>query len=140
VPHFKSGVLNLLKVVDLSQDDRAELIKLGFGDLLLNPAHKAGKDLKDKKYDLKKEKEDPLSASTISVNIVSFKTSLTAPIEQTPKRFYIQMKFFTFPEIQTDTISLVGSGGGSELLMVAGCNYFLAKEQPIHDFRGKSVR
>ena len=33
VPHLKSGILNLLKVVDLPQEDQAQLIKLGFGDL-----------------------------------------------------------------------------------------------------------
>ena len=38
VPHFKSGVLNLLKVADLSYEDQANLIKLGFGDLLTNPS------------------------------------------------------------------------------------------------------
>jgi hypothetical protein len=38
VPHFKSGVLNLLKVADLGSEDQAKLIKLGFGDLLTNPS------------------------------------------------------------------------------------------------------
>jgi len=38
VPHFKTGVLNLLKVADLSSEDQANLIKLGFGDLLINPS------------------------------------------------------------------------------------------------------
>lgn len=38
VPHLKSGVMNLLKVVDLSTEDQIELQKMGYGDLLKNPA------------------------------------------------------------------------------------------------------
>jgi len=38
VPHLKHGVMNLLKVVDLSQDDQIELMKMGYGDLLRNPS------------------------------------------------------------------------------------------------------
>lgn len=34
VPHLKQGVLNLLKVIDLPQEDQAQLVKMGFGDLL----------------------------------------------------------------------------------------------------------
>ena len=37
VPHLKHGVMNLLKVVDLSTEDQIELIKMGYGDLLRNP-------------------------------------------------------------------------------------------------------
>lgn len=37
VPHLKSGVMNLLKVVDIPQEDQAQLIKMGFGDLLKQP-------------------------------------------------------------------------------------------------------
>jgi len=33
-PLMKQGVLNLLKVVDLSLEDQASLVKMGFGDLL----------------------------------------------------------------------------------------------------------
>lgn len=99
-----------------------------------------GRDLKDKSYDLEIERNDPLKASTISLNIVSFKTSLTAPASQAPKRFFIQLKFFTFPEVQTDTIALIGSSGAGELIMVEGCNYFLAKESPIVNVLGRSIR
>lgn len=89
VPHLKNGVLNLLKVVDLPMEDRAELMRLGFGDLLMNPSVKPNQDPKKTKYDLKFEADDPLKASTISINIVCFKTSLTAPIEEAPRRFYV---------------------------------------------------
>ena len=34
VPHLKHGVMNLLKVVDLSPEDQIELMKMGYGDLL----------------------------------------------------------------------------------------------------------
>jgi len=38
VPHLKHGVMNLLKVVDLSPDDQIELIRMGYGDILRNPS------------------------------------------------------------------------------------------------------
>ena len=38
VPHLKHGVMNLLKVVDLSPEDQIELIKMGYGDILRNPS------------------------------------------------------------------------------------------------------
>ena len=37
VPHLKHGVMNLLKVIDIPQDQQIELIKLGYGDLLRKP-------------------------------------------------------------------------------------------------------
>jgi hypothetical protein len=48
VPHFKSNVVNLLKVVDLSQEDRSRLIELGFGDLLANPGQVLNKSVQKK--------------------------------------------------------------------------------------------
>ena len=38
VPHLKHGVMNLLKVVDLSPEDQLELINMGYGDILRNPS------------------------------------------------------------------------------------------------------
>jgi hypothetical protein len=37
IPHLKHGVMNLLKVVDLSKEDQIELMKMGYGDILRNP-------------------------------------------------------------------------------------------------------
>ena len=34
MPHIKNGVLNLLKVIDMPQEDIAEFTRNGFGDLL----------------------------------------------------------------------------------------------------------
>lgn len=63
---------------------------------------------------------------------MSFKTSLTASIEEAPKRFYIQMRFFSFPEIQSDTVSLVSPGEHRDtLILVPGMSYFFAKEQIV---------
>lgn len=99
-PHFKQGVLNLLKVADLDRDDRAELIRRGFGDMLQNPAHHAkGASNQHGNYDMEIEKADERKASTISINVVCFQTSQTVEESLIPRRFYIQMRFFTFPEV-----------------------------------------
>jgi len=37
VPFLTSGVMNLLKVSDISQQDQAEFMKMGLGDLLKQP-------------------------------------------------------------------------------------------------------
>jgi len=87
------------------------------------------------------ERQDPLKASTISFNIVQFQTSRTAPIEDAPKRFFIQIRFFTFPEVQTDTISVISPyGDRGELTLVPGETYPLAKEQLIQHGSGKVER
>jgi hypothetical protein len=88
VPHFKADVLNLLKVVDMSENDRAELARLGFSELLSGQKLKLG-GTKDEAYSIEREKEDKLQASTISVSIVQYETSLTAHASLIPRRFYI---------------------------------------------------
>jgi|688.fasta_scaffold204936_3 hypothetical protein len=52
------------------------------------------------------------------------------------------MRFFTFPEIQTDTVSLVTSGQNSvkSLDMSPGCDYFLSKEQTVQTITGRIER
>jgi hypothetical protein len=37
VPHFKADIINLLRVVDMSEEDRANLVSLGFSELYANP-------------------------------------------------------------------------------------------------------
>ena len=59
VPHLKSGVMNLLKVVDLSTEDQIELQKMGYGDLLKNPAAQVrSQDRQAETIDLNREAMD----------------------------------------------------------------------------------
>ena len=59
VPHLKSGVMNLLKVVDLSTEDQIELQKMGYGDLLKNPAAQVrSQDRQAETIDLNREALD----------------------------------------------------------------------------------
>lgn len=50
------------------------------------------------------------------------------------------MRFFTFPEIQTDTVSLVTSGQVKSLDMIPGCDYFLSKEHTVQTITGRIER
>lgn len=60
VPHFKADILNLLKVVDMSDGDRAELMRLGFSELLNVPTLKKCDDEKKSGPSLEIEKVDKL--------------------------------------------------------------------------------
>lgn len=105
VPHLKHGVMNLLKVVDLSQEDQIELMKMGYGDLLRNPtAQTRSVDLQKDKYSLDVEETDPLRACQVTFKFVVFKTSVHANQAMLPKRVYFQTRFFTFPEVHTDPV------------------------------------
>ena len=53
---------------------------------------------------------DPLRASTLSFKFVCFKAPIAASQDEVPKRLLFRMRFFTFPEIETDTVSLVEPG------------------------------
>jgi hypothetical protein len=104
--------MNLLKVVDLSNEDQATLVKLGFGDLLT----KAGTSTKPvDKINLELEMTDELKASTIMLKFIAFRASDKVDIKSIPRRMQIQMRFFTFPEIQTDVVSLVLPGNNADL-------------------------
>ena len=94
VPHMKNGVMNLLKVVDVPQEEIADLAKLGLGDLL-----RPGKSLKEEAIDMEKEKFDDLKASTITFKFLVFKTSKTAQKSHLPRKIFFQFRFFSFPEI-----------------------------------------
>ena len=79
--------------------------------------------------DMKLEAEDNLKASTITFNFICLKASNTPVSHETPRRFYLQIRFFTFPEIQTDVVQLVAPGQNkNELVIKAGHDYFLSKE------------
>ena len=50
------------------------------------------------------EVEDSLRANTISFKFIVLKTSPHAKRETLPKRIFLQTRFFTFPEVHTDTV------------------------------------
>lgn len=75
---------------------------------------------------------DPLRASTIQFKFVTFKPPSTANPEEIPKRLVFQMRFFTFPEIQTDAVSLVDPGVTRQVQQVRpGQPYYLAKDRIV---------
>jgi len=48
------------------------------------------------------------------------------------------MRFFTYPEIQTDTVSLVLPGNSADLQeIVPGQTYYLAKDRFVETIGGK---
>jgi hypothetical protein len=72
VPLLKQGVLNLLKVVDLPQEDQAQLVKMGFGDLF----SKAGQSKSQNSLiNMQLEAEDDLKSNLITFKFIAFKTS-----------------------------------------------------------------
>ena len=89
VPHLKSGMLNLLKVVDLPPQDKAELIQMGYGELLKDPMSQARTDGAQKdRLNMQLEASDPLRASRITFNFVTFKPSAYANPAAVPKRLH----------------------------------------------------
>lgn len=62
VAHVKGGSINLLKVVDLPQEDHATLIKMGFGDLLKQPVQSQGDRLTKNAINMDLEFQDSLKA------------------------------------------------------------------------------
>jgi len=135
VPHLKQGVMNLLSVVDLPYEDRVELMKIGYGDILRNPTVAIqGQDSQKDQLDLQVEATDPLQACTIAFKFVVMKTSVHASSATLPKRVYFQMRFFSFPEVHTDSVSLYEPGFDRRLQKIApGRKYYLNKER-ISDF------
>lgn len=65
--------------------------------------------------DLNRESMDQLKACTITFQFVVFKTSMHCNPKLLPRRLYFQLRFFTFPEVQTDTVGLVEPGVDREL-------------------------
>ena len=61
---------------------------------------------------LELEATDQLRACTIAFKFVAFKTSVHANVLNLPKRIFLQMRFFTFPEVHTDSVSLIDPGKG----------------------------
>jgi len=58
-----------------------------------------------------------------------------------PKRVYFQMRFFTFPEVHTDPVSLVEPGMGKDLTIIRkGGTYYLAKDRMVDLGHGRVSR
>lgn len=84
------------------------------------------KHKKEEVIDLEIERTDTLIASVITFKFLVFKTSKTAHKSHLPRKIFFQFRFFNFPEIQTDPISLSSSFGNDEVL--PGQSYNLVKE------------
>lgn len=132
---MKQGVLNLLKVVDLPPEDEAQLVKMGFGDLL----HKAGKDQNQAPIvNMQLEADDDLKANVITFKFIAFKTSGKLDLINVPRRLQILMRFFSFPEIQTDTVSLRLPGTSADLYeLLPGQTYYLGKDRYVEEVGGR---
>ena len=63
---------------------------------------------------LELEAMDQLRACTVAFKFVAFKTSIHANVLNLPKRIFLQMRFFTFPEVHTDSVSLIEPGKGRD--------------------------
>lgn len=102
------GILNLLKVIDLPPEERANLVKLGLGEILTRPFNEVKTTgIVQERLSLDLERADPLKASKIYFQFLVYKTAMNANLEGIPKRVFFQMRFFSFPEIQTDSVSLI---------------------------------
>jgi len=85
------------------------------------------------------EKKDSLSAQTISLRFVSFKAPQGKTEMKPPKRLYFQLRFFSFPNLQTDPVSLsnpaLGSAEVNDVQM--GKTYYLSKDRFIETHMGR---
>ena len=111
VPFMKDGILNLLQVADLTPEQRSQLIALGYGDLLqhdIGSLHSQGRTKQS--IDFQLETVDQKRAATIIFSFASFTTSIHTHKLKLPKRIYIQMRFFTFPEVRTEAAYLTEQG------------------------------
>ena len=87
---------------DISERDRAHLMRNGFNSLLKNPTSNiiSQSIIKDKlNFDL--EKTDPMQASNIQFSFVGFRPPQDFK-GKLPTKFMFKMRFFTFSEVVTD--------------------------------------
>jgi hypothetical protein len=97
VPYVGFGKVNLLKTTDLPQTDQVNFIKHGLGDALKHPSAQVKSDgIAKDRLALEIEQADPLKACTISFKFICFKTPWGG-LDNVPKKFYFNFKFFTFP-------------------------------------------
>lgn len=128
---FKDKI-NLLRVIDIEERDRNQLIEQGFGDLLHHPSCQILSSSMAKDYiNLDLERNDPLRASQIQFKFLAYKTPLSANINDWPKKFYFQLRFFTFQPVMTDYLQVhYGHGSGitnENQPLINGQSYFLVK-------------
>ena len=84
---------------------------------------------------------DTLRANTVSFKFVVLKTSHHANPQTLPKRIFLQTRFFTFPEVHTDTVSLTEPGIGRDLTIISpGKTYYLAKDRMVELGNGRVER
>lgn len=127
----KGNVINLLKVNDLAPEDYAQYRSLGLGDILDIQQPQA-------KPSLEKEYDNELKANLIEFKFLAFKASEKPTSVALPKRIQLQMRFFSFPEIQTDSVSLVMPGVSSTVQeVIPGKTYFLAKDRIVENRTGR---
>ena len=109
---------------------------MGFGDLL----NKAGGNNLKASYSIKMELEatDELKSNIVQFKFIAFKTSEKINQRLVPRRMQILMRFFSYPEIQTDTVSLVLPGHSADLTEITpGQTYYLAKDRFVETVQGK---
>jgi len=81
---------------------------------------------------------DQLQASSISFKFVVFKASIHANPLSMPRRVFFQLRFFTFPEVKTDTVSLIEPGIGRDLTIVRpGGQYYFTKDRMVDIGQGR---
>ena len=133
VPHMKDGILNLLQVAELTTEEKMQLITLGYGDLLQHKnVHLSAVGVQRDALNLQLEELDSMKANKITFKFASFTTSVRAARPSLPRRVYIQMRFFTFPEVKTETAELTEPGVSKELTQIKpGGEYFLSKNKMI---------
>ena len=69
------------------------------------------------------------------------KTSFHANPQTLPKRIFLQTRFFTFPEVHTDTVSLVEPAMGRDMTIISpGKTYYLAKDRLVELGHGRVER
>ena len=140
VPMLKSNILNLLKIIDVSEQEKMQLVRMGLGDVFSQQIRTVGQ-VKEA-LNLKLEQEDPLKASTIYFQFLVFKTGNTTSLDILPKRVFFQLRFFTFPEIQTDVLSLKNPANNPNTIEQPqpGMRYLLAKEKVVETADGRVQR
>ena len=131
VPYAGYGKVNLLRTFDMSTQDQANLIKNGLGDLLHHPsAQMLSSAIVKEKVDLDLEKYDHLKASSFSIRFLCYRTTIGNTVK-VPSKFYAKFRFFTFDEVRTDYLCVMGpkAEDNSGLKLQSSTAYFLKRSQ-----------
>lgn len=124
--------VNTLRMMELPQEDIAILVKLGFSDIIQKIGVQKHKkvDLQTLKLDL--ERQDELTANQISFKFLSFKPLTT----DSPRRLQFIIKFFSFPDIQTECVSLVSYSGAPADEIKPNQTYYTTKDRFTNTVNG----